>query len=108
MPDTTNSMAGRICMVTGATAGIGAVTTRELARLGGTVVIVSRNAERCKGTADSIRQETGNAAVDWLQADLSVQAEVRRLAKEFKERYQHLHVLVNNAGALFELRRESA
>lgn len=101
-------MANRVCLVTGATAGIGLVTARELARQGATVVIVSRNAEKCTASAETIRQETGNSKVGWLQADLSVQADVRRLANEFKERYQHLHVLVNNAGAMYELRRESA
>jgi retinol dehydrogenase 12 len=101
------SMAGKTCLVTGATAGIGEVTARELARLGATVVIVGRSQDRCAASAKAIRQRTGNPAVESLTADLSCQAEVRRLAADFKERHPRLHVLVNNAGALFASRKES-
>jgi NAD(P)-dependent dehydrogenase (short-subunit alcohol dehydrogenase family) len=100
-------MGGRTCLVTGATAGIGAVTARELARRGAQVVIVGRSPERCAATAEAIRQETGNPAVEFLVADLSSQAAIRRLARAFRERHRRLHVLVNNAGALFAQRRES-
>jgi NAD(P)-dependent dehydrogenase (short-subunit alcohol dehydrogenase family) len=101
------SMRGKTCLVTGATAGIGEVTARELARRGASVVIVGRSHERCGATAEAIRRETGNPAVEFLVADLSAQAEVRRLAREFLERHDRLHVLVNNAGAMFAQRRES-
>src|SRR5207237_6232927 len=70
-------------------------------------IIEGRNRERCEATVNLIRQETGNALVESLQADLSSQAEIRRLATTFLERHRRLDVLVNNAGALFELRRES-
>src|SRR5262245_25858958 len=105
-PDT--SMGGKTCLVTGATAGIGEVTARELARRGARVVIVGRSRGRCETTAEAIRRETGNPSVEFLVADLSSQAEVRRLAREFLERHDRLDVLVNNAGALFAQRRESA
>src|SRR5262245_45930010 len=104
-PDT--SMGGKTCLVTGATAGIGEVTARELLRRGATVVIVGRSRERCEATAESIRQKTGNPSVEHLVADLSSQAEVRRLARDFREWHARLDVLVNNAGALFAQRRES-
>jgi retinol dehydrogenase-12 len=104
-PDT--SMDGKTCLVTGATAGIGEVTARELARRGARVVLVGRSRERCEATAEAIRRETGNPAVEYLVADLSSQADVRRLAREFLARHDRLHVLVNNAGALFAQRRES-
>src|SRR5260221_11601028 len=102
------SMAGKVCLVTGATAGIGLETARELARRGATVVIVSRSRERCEATARAIREQSGNPAVEFLVADLSAQAEVRRVASEFRERFPRLDVLVNNAGAMFRQRRESA
>lgn len=101
------SLKGQVCIVTGATSGIGAVTARELARLGALVVVVGRDQERCASTIQSIERETGNREVEFLQADLSSQAEVRRLAREFRARHSRLDVLVNNAGALFALRRES-
>jgi NAD(P)-dependent dehydrogenase (short-subunit alcohol dehydrogenase family) len=101
------SMVGKTCLVTGATAGIGEVTARELARRGACVVIVGRSQERCAATAKTIRGATGNPAVELLVADLSSQAEIRRLAQEFLDRHRRLDVLVNNAGALFAQRRES-
>jgi NAD(P)-dependent dehydrogenase (short-subunit alcohol dehydrogenase family) len=107
MQGATNSMAGKTCLVTGATAGIGAVTARELARRSATVVIVGRSRERCDAMVDAIRRETGNTSVESMPADLSSQAEIRRLANAFLERHRRLDVLVNNAGAMFELRRES-
>jgi retinol dehydrogenase-12 len=91
----------------GATAGIGEVTARELARRGATVVVVGRSRERCEATVEAIRRETGNPSVEFLRADLSSQGEVRRLAREFLDRHDRLDVLVNNAGALFALRQES-
>jgi NAD(P)-dependent dehydrogenase (short-subunit alcohol dehydrogenase family) len=93
-------MKGKICLVTGATAGIGTVTARELARMGATVVAVGRDPARGQATVDAIRSETGNSDVHLLRCDLSSQADVRRLAAEYKERFQRLHVLVNNAGAI--------
>jgi NAD(P)-dependent dehydrogenase (short-subunit alcohol dehydrogenase family) len=102
------SMAGKTCLVTGATSGIGEVAARQLARLGATVLIVGRSPERCAATVAAIRQETGNAAVEAVTADLSSQAELRRLTDEVRQRHGRLHVLLNNAGALFASRRESA
>jgi len=94
-------------MVTGATSGIGKETARELARLGATVVVAGRSRERATATVEEIRRETGNESVEFMLADLSSQAEVRRLAEEFKERHQRLDVLVNNAGGIFVSRRAS-
>jgi retinol dehydrogenase 12 len=107
MADSDKSMAGKTCLVTGATAGIGEVTARELARRGATVVVIGRSKARCEATVERIQRETGNSAVEYLTADLSSQAEVRRLAAEFLARHNRLDVLVNNAGALFALRQES-
>ncbi|MBX6312728.1 MAG: SDR family oxidoreductase [Isosphaeraceae bacterium] len=100
-------MGGKICLVTGATAGIGAVTAEELARRGAQVILVGRDRSKCETTATRIRERTDNSAVEFLVADLSAQAEVRRLAREFQERYPRLDVLVNNAGAMFGQRQET-
>lgn len=94
-------------MVTGATAGIGFVTARELARRGATVIVVGRNAQRGAQAAEAIRRETGNPSVEFFPADLSSFAAVRGLAREFLSRHRRLHVLVNNAGAMYAVRRES-
>jgi retinol dehydrogenase 12 len=105
--NTEQTVQGKVCLVTGATAGIGKETARELARQGATVIVVGRSEEKAKSTVNEIRQETGNASVEWMLADLSVQEEIRRLAETFKSRYQRLDVLVNNAGAVMMARQES-
>ena len=95
------SMTGKICMVTGATSGIGKATAIGLAKYGATVVIVGRNENKCKATSARIKHQTKNSSVDFLLADLSDQTQIRDLAAEFKRRHDRLHVLVNNAGARF-------
>lgn len=100
-------MKGKLCVVTGATSGIGRETARMLARTGAGVVVVGRNREKSECTVNRIRQETGNPAVEYMLADLSSQAEVRQLAESFKSQHERLNVLVNNAGGFFLFRRES-
>jgi retinol dehydrogenase 12 len=102
------AMTGRICLVTGATAGIGFATALGLARQGATVIGVGRNPDKCQAVAARIRQETGNPVVAFMVADLSAQTEVRRFAREFQRSYPRLDVLVNNVGAFFMSRRLSA
>ena len=98
-------MSGRVCMVTGATAGIGMATAAALAGLGATVVAVGRNPEKGARLVERLQRESGNPAVEFLCADLSLQAEVRRLAAEFISRHARLHVLVNNVGGFFLQRK---
>lgn len=88
----------RVCIITGANSGIGKATALGLARLGATVVMVCRDQARGEAAMTEIKTVTGNPNVDLLLADLSSQAEVRRLAEEFKAHYPQLHVLINNAG----------
>jgi len=102
----TQDLSGKICLVTGATSGIGEVTARRLAGMGATVTIVGRSAERAAATAARIKAATG-ATVEILIADLSSQADIRRLANEFLAQHSRLDVLVNNAGAVFLRRLES-
>src|SRR6266545_2064225 len=100
-----NDMTGKICLVTGSTNGIGKSTAIELARMGATVVIIGRDAQKTFEVVKEIRATSGNPNVDSLLADLSSQREVRRLATDFKRKYSQLHVLINNAGGFF-LRRQ--
>jgi retinol dehydrogenase 12 len=99
-------MQGKVCLVTGATLGIGKETALGLARMGAHVVIAGRDAARTRETAAAIAAQSGNSQIDFLIADLSSQAEVRRLAQEFQDKYPRLDVLLNNAGAIFT-RRET-
>ena len=105
MPPVTTEMAGKVCLVTGATSGIGLVTAGELARKGARVVLVGRNPQKCDAALGRIRTETGSQQVEALLADLSVQQQVRDLARQFHEKHQRLDVLVNNAGGMW-LKRE--
>ena len=98
------SIKGKTVLVTGGTNGLGLVTARELARMGAQVTIISRNAEKCAAVAETIQAETGNP-VDFIVADLATLAGIRQAAASFKQRHTQLHVLVNNAGAMFARRQ---
>jgi NAD(P)-dependent dehydrogenase (short-subunit alcohol dehydrogenase family) len=97
----------QIFLITGATSGIGYETARGLAKTGAQVVIAGRDERKCRQSVETIRKESSNPQIEYLLADLSSQAQVRRLASEFKERFDRLDVLVNNAGAFFLRREES-
>ncbi len=100
-------MKGKICMVTGATSGMGEVTARALAQRGATVIVVGRNPNKCVAAVNQIKQQTGSPAVEFMLADMSVQTQIRHLAQEFKSKYPRLDVLVNNAGAWITARQDS-
>ena len=98
---TSSSMKGRICLITGASGGIGKETAVALAKLGATVVMVSRDSERGKAALADVRRRSGGSNnVHLMLADLASLQDVRSLASEFQQGHQQLHVLVNNAGAL--------
>ena len=91
-------MNGKVCLVTGANTGIGKVAAVELARQGATVVMVCRDKAKGQAARREIQQASGNNQVDLLLADLSSQANIRKLAVDFKTRHSRLDVLLNNAG----------
>ncbi len=93
-------MEGRVCLVTGASWGIGKETALALARMGATVVMHGHDPGRSVAAADSVRRASPRDAVELVVADHSSQAGVRRLAAEVLDRHDSLHVLVNNAGVL--------
>ena len=99
-------MRGKICLVTGATDGIGWMTARALARDGARVVLVGRNQAKGETCVAALRAETGNDAVDFELADLAAQGEVRSLAARLAANLPRLDVLVNNVGAWFHRRIE--
>ncbi len=90
-------MQGKVCVVTGANSGIGKETALGLAQLGATVVLVCRSQERGDAALAEITQRSGNDSVSLLVADLSAQRQVRRVVVAFREQFDRLDVLVNNA-----------
>ena len=108
MTDAPSDMHGRTVLVTGGTGGIGLATATGLAGLGARVGIVGRTAERGAGAASAIRRSVPSAEVDVFSADLSEQAQVRRVAGEVRAAYPRLHVLVNNVGGYWAHRHVTA
>jgi NAD(P)-dependent dehydrogenase (short-subunit alcohol dehydrogenase family) len=98
-------MRGQVCLVTGATSGIGMVTAGELVRRGAHVVLVGRSRSRCEAALEQIRAQSGGGEAEALLADLSSQQQVREVVRQFREQHARLHVLVNNAGGTWLERR---
>lgn len=99
-------MAGRVCLVTGATNGHGKAVAMSLATRGADVVILGRNRERCASVQREIATAAGKAP-EVLLCDLASRGEVDRAAAEFLASGRPLHVLVNNAGLVSMGRQES-
>ena len=91
-------MDGKVCVVTGASSGIGRVTALGLAERGATVVLICRNEERGGPVLEEIERRGGSGSATLLTADLSSQRQVRQVAAAFLERFDRLDVLINNAG----------
>jgi NAD(P)-dependent dehydrogenase (short-subunit alcohol dehydrogenase family) len=97
-------MGEMVCLITGATSGIGKATTMGLANMGACVVMVGRDRDRGEAALAEIKEKSTNASVHLILADLSSQEEIRRLAGGFKEAHPRLDVLINDAG-LFRSKR---
>lgn len=94
-------MTGERILITGANSGIGKATALELAKRGAHVVMVSRDASRGNAAMEEIVNESGNTNIDLFVANLSSQRSIRQLASEFKNNYDRLDILINNAGGIF-------
>src|SRR5262249_50970257 len=88
----------KICLITGATEGVGRCTALELARRGFTVVLAARDSTKALNLTHEIRASTGNQDVDYILADLRSLKQIQALVDSFKQRYPRLDVLINNAG----------
>jgi retinol dehydrogenase-14 len=98
---------GKTVLVTGGTGGIGRATAEGLARLGARVGIVGRDLQRARSVAADLAAASGNPAIDAYAADMSAQAEVRRLASHVLTACPQLDVLVNNVGGFWATRHET-
>src|SRR5438093_7144997 len=91
-------MTGKTCIITGGNSGIGKATALGLAKMGATVVIVSRGKEKGEAALADIIAKSGNRSTKLMLADMSSQDSISTLASNFKARHERLHLLVNNAG----------
>ncbi|KAH8358880.1 hypothetical protein KR093_002984, partial [Drosophila rubida] len=87
----------KVIIVTGASSGIGAATAVHLASLGGQLVVVGRNVEKLKETADNILAVGGSAALQ-VAADMNKEEDVEQIVAATIKQFGKLDVLVNNAG----------
>ncbi|MFE8605319.1 SDR family oxidoreductase [Archangium violaceum] len=98
-------MQGKVCLITGATSGIGLESTRALARAGATVVLSGRDKGRGEAALAEVRRTDPDAKLDLMLADLTSLASVRQLVQDFQARYSRLDVLLNNAGLMLTERQ---
>jgi retinol dehydrogenase 12 len=97
-------MKGKLCVITGATSGIGLAAARALAARGATLALVGRDPARGERALAELRSALPSAAMRLHIADLARRAEIQRLAEELRAAYPRIDVLVNNAGAIYHER----
>lgn len=94
------SLDGKTILLTGASAGIGRVAAAKLATMGAEMVLVARDRARLDAAVDEVKRLSGSQKVSSLVCDFASQAQIRRLAGEFRASHPRLDVLVNNAGSV--------
>ncbi len=102
-----NTMQDKICLITGATGGVGLEVARGLAARGAHLFIHGRNPSRLEATLRDLQNSTGNQNITPLLADMSSQAQIRQMAQEVHAFTDRLDVLINNAGAVYMNRQLS-
>ncbi len=103
-PDT----AGRVAVVTGANSGLGFWTAKGLVFRGAAVVMACRDTPKAQEVARTILAELPDADLHVLRLDLADLSSVREFAEAFRQRFDRLDLLINNAGVMACPRRETA
>ena len=93
------NLTGKNVIVTGANSGIGYYTALELAKAGADVVLACRSAAKGEAAAAKVNAEAPGRAL-FMKLDLSDFASVREFAAAYKEKFQQLDILINNAGVM--------
>jgi len=97
----------KICVITGATSGIGKATAIQLAKLNLELVLVGRNPTKLEYTKQFIAEKTGNKSIHFFLADLSSQKDIIKVASDIKKQYAYIDILINNAGAIVLTHKKS-
>jgi len=100
-------LSGRVIVLTGATSGLGRAAATQLARCGATLVLVGRNPDRNDAVVAEMIDATGNDAITQVAADIGDYEQVRALARHVLTDHDRLDVLIHNAGALTNERRDA-
>jgi NAD(P)-dependent dehydrogenase (short-subunit alcohol dehydrogenase family) len=101
-------MHGKVVVITGANSGIGKETAVALAGMGATTVLACRNPAKAESAAADIRTSTGSDDVHTAPLDLADLASVRACADQLRDRWDHIDILINNAGGIWSSRSETA
>lgn len=101
-------LSGRVCLITGATRGIGRATVDGLAALDARLVLLCRRPEDGQRIADELARSHRAARPDVVVVDLSSQRSIREAAEDVRARYPEVHVLINNAGVIPQQRETTA
>jgi NAD(P)-dependent dehydrogenase (short-subunit alcohol dehydrogenase family) len=94
------AMQDKVVLVTGSNTGIGQATALGLAKMGATVLLHGRDPQKSQAALEQVKAQSGSSKVELFVADLSRQAEVRRLAAEVLAKHPRLDVLINNAALM--------
>lgn len=92
------SLRDKTCLITGTARGMGRIAARELAGLGARLILVDIKDAEGREARDEIVDLTGNDQLEFVHCDVASFSQVRLLAQHVLERYDRLHVLINNAG----------
>jgi NAD(P)-dependent dehydrogenase (short-subunit alcohol dehydrogenase family) len=91
----------KVVVITGASSGLGLETAKQLARAGAEIVMICRDQARGRLAQSQVAEVASGKPPVLLLADLSVQAQIRHVARSSRERYEVVDILVNNAGSAF-------
>ncbi len=94
------SIKNKIVVITGGNSGIGRITATEIAKMGAQIILVCRNEQKAKAVQEDINALTGLNNCDLFICDFSSHTSIKKFAKEFRMKYNHIDVLINNAGAI--------
>lgn len=100
-------MNNKLCVITGANAGIGFETAKSLAQKGAYIVMVCRNEDKARVARQQIINETNNPGIEIILCDFAIQSEIREAARNIQQTYKQVDVLINNHGFLAAKKEET-